>query len=249
MHNKQRGAFLVIALIMLIVISGLGVAIMAMSTTSERISNNYSLAVQARVKAISLAGYAERILDSWANGVYFGPGSCATTLTCNKIDSTFPMSGRPLLPWTHGTITNTMFMSSDTDSWWDADGFAYEGAFAGSGNARIIVTSMGANPSSPYQNTYRVVGYATDSSLGIVKATWQKFHVWESYPADRGDGTCAGSCNYALCCSDTNVCAGDANSCENGSATYVPPGWTCTDYFVTGLGYSSSACNNPVAPP
>jgi Tfp pilus assembly protein PilX len=248
MQLKQRGAFLVIAMILLIVLSALGVAAMSLANTAARVSQNYGAYLNAKAKAMSMAGYGLRILQTFPNGVYYGPGTCSTAATCNKIDSTFPMSGRPLLPWSSGAGTTPVTRSSENDAWWNTNAFAYETTFAGSGNARVVVALLGSNPSSPYQYTYSIVGYATDPT-GIVKATYQMYYVWEAYPADPGDGTCSGSCHYANCCSDTNTCATDAASCASGSATYVPPGWTCTQYFVTGLGYSSSACNNPVAPP
>lgn len=246
--KKQRGAFLVIALILLIVLSALGVASMSIAKTSIRVSHNYSEYLASQIKSISMAGYGERILDTFENGVYFGPGTCNSAATCNLIDNTFPMSGRPVLPWTSGAGTVEVFGSSETDTWWNTNGFAYEGTFGGTGNARIVVAALGSNPSSPYQNTYSVTGYATDNT-GIVKTTFQYFHVWNEYPADPGDGTCAGGCYYAQCCSASTLCGSDATSCSTSSATYVPPGWSCNDYFVTGLGYSGTVCANPIAPP
>lgn len=44
-------------------------------------------------------------------------------------------------------------------------------------------------------------------------------------------------------------CGSDATSCGTSSATYVPPGWSCSGYFVTGLGYSGTVCANAIAPP
>lgn len=247
-RKKQQGAFLVIALILLIVLSALGIAAMSMANTSQQVSYNYSQYLQAQTKAISMAGYGKRILETFANGVYFGPGTCSTAATCNVIDNDFPMSGRPTLPWISGAGTAPVTRSSKNDAWWTTNGFAYEGTFAGDGNARVVVTLLGANSASPYQNTYSIVGYGTDDT-GKVKATYRLFHVWNAYPDDPGDGTCANKCHYAQCCSSVLTCATDSISCEGGSATYVPPGWTCTEYFVTGLGYNSGACINPIAPP
>ncbi len=243
---KQSGAFLVIALIILIVLSSLGIALMALATTAERVSNNYAQYVQAKIKAMSMANYAERILNTWANGVYFGPGTCTTTSTCNQIQSSFPMNGRPLLPWVVSSLGNpTIFNSSQSNSWWNTNAFAYEGSFAGSGNARVVVEFLGNNTASPYQNTYRIVGYATDANSGTVKATYQQFYVWNSYPTDPGAGTCSGGCYYGQCCNGTS-CGYDSTTCNASTATYVPPGWTCTTYFANGLGYSGSVCTNPI---
>ena len=250
LYRAQQGAFLVIALILLLIISALGVAFMSSSVTANRVGRNYSLYMEAQLRSISMAGYAKRILESYHDGVYSGPGTCDSNTTCNVIDSTFPNSGRPVLAWTSGDgTTATLLRSSESNSWWNTNAFAYEGSFAGSGNARVIVVRLGANTSSPYENTFRVVGYGTDSSGTSVKSTFQLFHVWKAYPAAPGNGTCAGGCKYTECCSATNSCATDALSCQNGSATYVPPGWTCADYFVTGLGYTGAACTFPVAPP
>lgn len=244
---KQRGAFLVIAMILLLVLSAIGVAAMSMSTTSGRVSRNYTQYLAAQTQAISVAGYGKRILETFIDGKYFGPGTCDSAITCNIIDITFPMNGRPLLPWNSGAGTTPVFRSSQSNTWWNTNAFAYEGTFAGNGNARIVVALVGANHDSPYQNTYRITGYATDST-GTVKATYQLFHVWNAYPDDPGDGTCGNNCNYAKCCDGTN-CSGDAIICEASTATYVPPGWTCNDYFITGLGYTGSVCTNPIAPP
>ena len=101
--KTQQGAFLVIALILLIILSALGVAAMSIANTSERVSHNYSKYIASQIKSISMAGYGERILDTFANGLYPGPGTCSTAGTCNVIDSTFPMNGRPLLPWSSNT--------------------------------------------------------------------------------------------------------------------------------------------------
>ncbi len=245
---KQRGAFLVIALILLIILSAIGVAMMSTATASIHVSRNYSQYLQSKLTAISMAGYGKRILESFQNGVYSGPGTCSTTATCNVINNNFPKNGRPILPWASGLNGATMFRSSETKDWWNTHSFAYEASFGGSVDARVIVELVGANHNSPYQNTYRIVGFATDSA-GTIRNTSQIFHVWNGYHDDPGDGTCAGKCHYGECCSNTNVCATDATSCENGTATYVPPGWTCTDYFVTGLGFNSNACTHPVAPP
>lgn len=246
--KQQRGAFLVIAMILLIVLSAMGVAAMSLASTAERVSYNYSAYLAAQTKAMTMAGYGKRILETFQNGVYFGPGTCSTAGTCNVVDNTFPMNGRPLLPWVSGAGTTVINRSSQTNAWWNANAFAYEATFVGSGNARVVVAVQGANPNTPYQHTYRITGYATDPS-GTVKATYQIYHVWNAYPTDPGDGTCANGCNYAQCCSTTTTCGGDATSCNTATATYVPPGWTCTDYFVNGLGYDSGACANPIAPP
>lgn len=244
---KQRGAFLVIAMILLVVLSAIGIATMSMSTTARRVSYNYTQYLAAQNQAISVAGYGKRILSTFIDGKYFGPGTCNSAATCNIIDITFPMNGRPVLPWNAGVGTTPVFRASKPNTWWNTNAFAYEGTFAGNGNARVVVALLGANPNNPYQNTYRITGYATDNT-GEVKATYQLFHVWNAYPDDPGDGTCGNNCQYAQCCSGT-VCGGDVTNCESSIATYVPPGWTCSEYFVTGLGYSGSVCNNPIAPP
>lgn len=247
--KKQQGAFLVIALILMMILSGLGVAFMSSAFTSNRVSLNYSQYAEAKIRALSLAGYAKRILETYADGVYSGPSTCASSGTCNVIDNTFPNNGKPVLAWTGGLGNPTFLRGSESNAWWNTNAFAYEASFAGTGNARIIVTRLGVNASAPYQNTYRVVGYSTDSSGTVVKSTYQLFHVWKGYPAAPGNGTCAGGCGYNQCCSASTVCASDKTSCEGGSATYVPPGWTCTSWFVTGKTFGSAACANPVCPP
>ncbi len=246
---KQQGAFMVIAMILLVVLSAIGVTAMTMATTSQRVSNNYSKYLAADIKALSMAGYAQRILSTFHNGVYFGPGTCNSSATCNQIINTFPMNGRPVLPWVAGAGTLEVIGSSQTNMWWDNNAFGYEGSFAGEGNARVVVAWLGADPNSPYANTYRITGYGTDPISGVVKATYPIYHVWNAYPADPGNETCAGGCLYGQCCSTSTTCGSDQVSCEGGSATYVPPGWNCADYFINGLGYDGTACTHPVAPP
>jgi len=246
--QKQEGAFLVIALILLIILSSLGIAAVSATSASSRVSVNYSKYMDAENKAQSMAQYALRILATYPAATYPAPATCNSSTSCNVIDSTFPSSGRPVFVWDSGLGAVTLYGASQSNVWWTTNGFAYEATFAGSGNARVVVSLLGVDPSSPYEQTYRIVGYATDST-GIVEATYQLFYTWDGYVPDPGDGTCSGLCNYALCCNSSNSCAGDASSCENGSATYVPPGWTCAAYFETGLGYTTSACSNPVAPP
>lgn len=246
--KRQKGAFLVIALILIIVLSALGIAAMSEAISANRISSNYSAYLDALDKATSMAQYAKRILESYPDGQYPGPATCTSTGTCNVINNTFPHDGRPTLAWSSGLGTATMNGSSESNQWWIDHGFGYEGTFAGSGTARVVVALLGTNTSSPYQRTYKIVGYATDKT-GKVKATYEMFHVWNGYTPDPGNGTCAGLCNYASCCSVSNTCSGSQASCEGATATYVPPGWTCANYFVNGLGYNATACNNPVAPP
>lgn len=249
--KKQRGAFMVIALLLLIILSGFGIATVAETNVSARAGRNYSQYMEALAKAKSMAMYAKRILDSYPDATYPEPGTCTSSGTCYTADSAFPYNGRPVLAWSSGLGSAIMNGSSETNTWWNDNGFAYEGAFAGGGNARVIVSLLGTNPSSPYQHTYRIVGYATDST-GAVKATYQLFHVWNGFAADPGNNDCSGGgtgCNYAACCSNTTVCGTDQTTCDSGTATYVPPGWTCSDYFETGLGYSATSCTNPIAPP
>lgn len=248
--KKQQGAFLIVAMILLIVLSALGLAAMSEAVTSGRVSRNYSAYIQALEKATSMAQYAKRILETYPNATYPAPLTCDTIGVCGTFESVFPHNGRPYIAWTSGLGTALMNGASETNVWWSDHGLAYEGTFAdtGIGNARVVVSLLSAKTTTPYEHTYRIVGYATDSS-GTVKATYELFHVWEGYTPDPGDGTCAGGCRYTECCSDTNVCATDQASCELGSATYVPPGWTCSNYFETGLGYGSSACLNPIDPP
>lgn len=246
--RRQNGAFLVIALILIIVLAGLGIASMSETVTSARVSRNYSDALAAQETARSMAGYAARILGSYTEARYPAPATCNSAATCNIIVNTFPQSGRPTLVWESGLGTATLIDTSQSNAWWTTNGFAYEEAFGGSTNARVVVSLLGADTSPPYNHTYRIVGYATDPS-GVVRATSEQYHQWNGYAPDPGDGTCLGGCHYGECCSNTSVCATDQASCEGASATYVPPGWTCTDYFEVGLGYGSSACAHPVAPP
>src|SRR5579872_5606053 len=146
--HKQQGAFLVIAMILLLVLSAIGIAGMTVATTAERVSNNYARLVAAKVMALSMAGYSERILDTFHDGVYFGPGTCNSAATCNKIDNTFPMNGRPLLPWISGAGMLDVIGSAQPDMWWNTNAFSYEGTFAGSGNAKVVVAKLGADANS-----------------------------------------------------------------------------------------------------
>lgn len=252
--KKQRGAFLVIALILLIVLSALGIASMSQAYTSLRVSRNYSKLMQARNKALSMAYYAKRILESYPDGKWPGPATCNSTATCNVIDNTFPQNGRPVLVWTSGLGSTEIGGSAQSDQWWTAHGFAYEGAFSGSGNARVIVSLLGAETNQPYKHTYRIVGYATDSG-GSVRATATLFHTWKGYRPDPypnyraapAPNTCASGCPYGQCCSSGGSCSTTQSDCETGTGAYDPPGWLCTDYFVTGLGYNATTCDNPVS--
>lgn len=260
--KTQNAAFLVVALILLLVISAFGLASMAQTIASTRVSHNYSQYLQAANKARSIAQYAKRIMESFPNEKYPAPPTCDSATTsgssctntpcpCNSVIADFPYNGRPVLAWSSGLSNTTLYGSSEPDSWWSNNGFAYEGAFGDSGNARVIVSLEGINNNSPYEHTYRIVGYATDST-NTIKATYELYHIWKGYTPDPGNGSCTlvtDACYYTQCCSTNSSCATDLNSCETGTATYVPPGWTCADYFINGLGYNSSACTNPIAPP
>lgn len=254
--TKQRGAFLVVAIIMLLVLSSLGVALMSMAVTASRTSRNYSDYVTAHIRAISMAGYAQRIIESYATGQYPGPGTCTDSASCNVIDNTFPRNGKPILPWNIGTLSGvTLFKGSENNTWWTDNSFAYESTFAGNGNARVIVELLNTSATYPYTNTYRIVGYST-SNDGTSPSTSQIYTTWDGFYADPFPSTsgsslyatsiCSGGCPYGQCCSG-GTCGSDEGTCEAGTETYVPPGWSCAEYFVSGLGYDSSTCANQVA--
>lgn len=243
---NQQGSFLIVALILIIVLSALGIASMSSVFSSLRVSQNYSKFIDAKIKAASMADYGLRILQTYKDGQYPGPATCDSTATCNVIDSTFPQNGRPTLVWTSGLGSAQLNSSSETNQWWTDHAFAYEGTFAGSGNARVIVTLIGQNTHYPYEHTYKIVGYATDAT-GSARASSTRYYTWNGFRPDPGDGTCAGGCHYAQCCSNTNTCVTDQSSCESGVAAFVPPGWYCNEYFVSGLGFGASTCNNPIA--
>lgn len=245
--QRKTGAFLIIALILVVVLSALGIASMSETVTSTRVALNYSAVMAAQEKARSMTEYANRILGTYTEARFPAPATCDSAGTCNIIDPIFPQSGRPVFVWESGLTGVSLVGTSQSNNWWLTNGFAYEASFAG-GNARVVVSLLGVNPDSPWEHTYRIVGYATDSN-GKSRATSEMYHVWNGYVPDPGDGTCLGGCHYGECCSDTSTCGKDADSCENSSAAYVPPGWTCTDYFISGLGFESSACTHPVDPP
>lgn len=248
-HVKNLpGSFLITALVLIIIISALGVAAMSATFGSLRISKNYSDYISTKLRATSMAEYAARILQSYPNGVYPGPATCDSTSTCNIAVNTFPHNGRPAIVWTSGLPSTSGHGSAHSNTWWTEHGLNYEANFSVPGNSRVIVQLIGANPDAPYEHTYRIVGYASNAE-GKARATYEMFHVWNGYPVDPGDGTCEGGCHYGECCSADNICGNDQTSCENGSASYVPPGWSCVDYFINGLGYSASACAFPIQPP
>lgn len=241
-YRRQKGAFLIIALILIVVISGLGVATISISTTSARVSGHYSKYNEAKAKATSMAIYAYKILESYDDRVWPGPGTCTSSGTCNVISSGFPHNGRPVLAWISGLSNPPLLGSSQSDAFWTTNGFEYEETFAGSGNARVIVEVVGTDTTYPYERTFRIVGYATDNT-GTVQATHEMFYSFETWPADPGNGTCAGGCNYGECCA-SGSCVTTQAGCESATSVSVPPGWTCHEYYVDNLGYNASTCAN-----
>jgi Tfp pilus assembly protein PilX len=253
--RKQSGAFLVIAVILIIVLSALGIASMSETVYSLRTSRNYSKYMEAKAQATSMAEYGKKILASYPDGKYPGPATCTTTGTCNVINNAFPHNGRPTLVWSSGLGTAKLNENSESDAWWTSHGFAYENAFSGSSNARVIVQLIGTESASPYRNTYKIVGYATDST-GTVRATSTLYHQWygyrtdpyPSYPDTPFNG-CTSGCPYGQCCSSSGTCAATQAACEANLGTYTPPGWYCSDYYGPGgLGYTvNSTCLNPLS--
>lgn len=250
---KQRGAILVISLILLVVLAGLSVAAMSIALTSSRSSQHYSKFLEAQTRAVTMANYAKRILESYNNGQYPEPGTCNSIETCNVIISGFPHNGRPRFVWTSG-INLSDINGLQTDEWWTQHGFAYEGAFSGGGNARVIVYRTINYTEDPYYRAYKIVGYGTDAT-GSVRATSTLYHTALGFKADPypksgtnlyGTSGCSNGCPYGSCC-NAGTCSTSAASCNSASATFTPPGWTCSQYFVAGLGYNSSTCNNSVA--
>lgn len=252
--DKQRGTILVISMILLLVLSAMGVALMSLTIMSERVSRNYSNYFAAQVRAISMTGYGLRILQSFTARQYPGPGSCTSTSTCNVIDNNFPFNGRPVLPWSSGLGVTNLQGSAQTNTWWSNHAFGYEAAYGDSGNARVLVSLLGTSTTYPdYLQTYKVTGYSTDST-GVIRSTAQTFYAWKGYRSDPyptttqlyGTTTCANGCAYGQCCS-SGTCSSAQGICEVGEAAFVPPGWSCSQYFVTGLGYNASTCANNVA--
>lgn len=250
--KDSRGAFLVISMILLIVLTGVVLAGMSLSVSSFRVSRNYSNLIQAQTKAISMAGYGQRLLDSYVATKFPLPKTCNTSGTCNVINNTFPYSGRPTMAWDSGLNTDNLIATSGSNSWWTTNGLAYESTFGGGGNARVIVSLVGAQPRMPWLHTYNVVGYATDNN-GLARSTQDVFYSIagyrpDPYPATSGTNVysssgCTGGCPYGQCCSGS-TCSSNQATCESAAETYVPAGWFCNEYFITALGYASSSCNN-----
>ncbi len=255
--TKQKGAFLVVATILLLVLSSLGVSLMSMAISSSRASRNYSDYVIANIRAISMAGYGNRIIDSFTEGQWPGPGTCNSAATCNVIDNTFPRNGRPILPWEIGSsIANIpTYKGTQNNTWWTTNAFGYEGTFIGSGVSRVLVKLLSTNTATqPFTHTYQIIGYSTDNN-GVAAATSEIFLNWYSFRPDPypttgsnlwGSSSCSGGCPYGQCCNG-GVCGASNGSCSTASSTFVPPGWLCSDYFVTGLGYGSGTCTNATA--
>lgn len=253
--SKSHGAFLIIALILLIVLSALGVASMTLALTSNRVSQNYSGYLEAKTKAESMVQYGMRILSSHTPYTYPLPDTCDSAVTCNVINNNYPYSGRPTLAWTANLDTDKLVKTAGSDNWWTTNGFAYEGTYSGSGNARVIVSQVGSDTDYPWMHTYKIVGYGTDNT-GKIRATASGFISIAGYPPDPYPSTvgtsmystsaCTGGCAHGQCCS-SSVCSTSQASCESATQTFTPPGWYCDEYFVTGLGYGASSCTNNTA--
>lgn len=250
--RKCRGAFLIIALILLIVLSALGVASMTLALTSNRVSQNYSGYLEAKAKAESMVQYGMRILSTHTPYIYPLPETCDSAITCNVINNNYPYSGRPALAWTANLDTDKLVGTAGSDNWWTTNGFDYEGTYSGSGNARVIVSQVGSDTGYPWMHTYKIVGYATDTT-GKIRATAAGYISMAGYATDPFPSTtgtsmystsaCTGGCAYGQCCSGT-TCSTNQTSCETASQTFTPPGWYCDEYFITGLGYGASSCTN-----
>ena len=65
LHTKktQQGAFLIISMILLIVLSGLSIATMTMVTTDNRTTRNYGNFLDAKAKATAMAEYGVSLLE------------------------------------------------------------------------------------------------------------------------------------------------------------------------------------------
>ncbi len=253
--HRQHGAFLVVALILIIILAGLGIALMSETVSSLRVSKNYSKHLEAQQKADSIAQYGKRIFASFTDRKQPPPQGCNSAATCNVINNTFPYSGRPALAWTSGAgFTGKLIGATETNAFWNTNGFAYEGTFAGSGDAHLIAQRVGIDTANyPYPRTYRIVGYATDSTA-TVKATSELYHTHYGYPADpnlgsTGTTTAGVGCPWGYCAPNgvPGTCSSAEAICEATNALlFPPPGWTCAEYYNVGLGYSAN-CLQPMA--
>lgn len=256
MPFKNKGAILVISLILLIVLSGLVIAGMNLGIISLRVGRNYSGYAQAREKATTMAAYAVRLLDTYTNYKYPLPKTCTSVATCYGVDNTFPYNGRQTIVWSSGLDLNNLVGSAGTNAWWTTYGLNFGATYAGGGNERVIVSLLGAQTSLPYENNYQVVGYATDLT-GRIRATSEPVYFTingyrpDPYPAAAGTNlynlaACTGGCPYGQCCKD-GVCSASQATCETCQQAFPPDGWYCNEYFVTGKGYASTTCNNNTA--
>ncbi|HSX20420.1 MAG TPA: hypothetical protein VLG38_04785, partial [Gammaproteobacteria bacterium] len=252
--KKQRGAFLVIGMMLLIVLSALSIAAMSIAYTSTKVGRNYSKFESAQMRAVTMAAYAKRVLSSYTDGVWPDPQTCNSTGTCNGLAGYPDWGQRPVFTWSSG-ISDGDLAGGQSDAWWTSHGYGFPGGFGGGGNARVIVKIVSQSSTDPWPILYRITGYGTDST-GTVRATATLYHqrlsFWpDPYPASgynlytAGNNGCSQGCPYGSCCNSSGVCSTSQATCESNYGSYVPAGWSCGGWFVNMRGFSYNAmCYN-----
>ena len=195
MHIQQkssRGAFLIISMILLIVLSGLGIATMTMATTDNRGTRNYSYYLDSTSKAKNLTDTLKLRIDSLPTWPI--PSTCTLDKTCQYL-------ARGQLP--------TIHRSAQSKAWWTE--YAQESPLNMQGDGKLyyfIEEWSQWNSGSTHNRIYRIVTYSTGKG-DFVQATNEDFYT-KSFSAPSVDqpdahfceGHSAGGANTVLSCND-----------------------------------------------
>ena len=156
---QQQGAFLIIAMILLVVVSGLGVSTLSLSVLNRQASNNFGNHQEAVMRADSMVEHARAKILALDTSV--------TPNLCNKSEG--------CLLWESGQIPSAIHHTSNGGqnlSWWSNYGTSFDGgSFANNSNMYYIIESTSVvNTVSGYTYGFRIIGHATDNT-GTVVAT------------------------------------------------------------------------------
>lgn len=147
MQKSQKGAFLIISMILLIVLSGLGIATMTLVTTDNRTTRNYSNYIDAKSKAdLHLQSLRLKIenLNDWPI-----PATCNLAKTCGFL-------ARGQLP--------QVYRSAKDNDWWadTAQELSLSNSFEHQGKLYYFIEEWSAwNVDLTHYRIYRIISYSS----------------------------------------------------------------------------------------
>lgn len=174
--QKQRGALLIISLLLIVVLAGLGISTMKSATTSSKASLNHIKYLEAKNKANSVLAYVKSQLDAL-------PTDTEPTV-CSSNESN-------CLIFSNGSIPTVLSPNSTQMNAWLEQSSQATMLFEGEGDARYTVEEVSdyINSQSNNEKLFRILAYATDRQ-NTASAISEAYYTWTG--TNSGNYNCGG---------------------------------------------------------